>query len=265
MKKSRRVNCTCEICGKSFEKVLSDIALGRGKFCSVECYRKAQKLRTEAAAQQSKPKSDRHRQGARVDCVCQICGKEFSIPPAWIRKGGGKYCGKVCATQARYQGFERICKGCGKEFRRRPGKDDKYCSRECYTGQWTDLTCPICRKAFRIYTSQLKKSRNHFCSEPCAIAARTSPLTRNQRRMYRGPNWGVQRKLAYERDGGRCQICKMKPRKGKRQFQVHHIEPLRLFNGDFVAGNDLSNLITLCHKCHPRAERGLLPVPRRLF
>lgn len=36
---------------------------------------------------------------ARRTLVCQQCGKTFTIPDAWIRKGGGKYCSKSCANE----------------------------------------------------------------------------------------------------------------------------------------------------------------------
>lgn len=34
------------------------------------------------------------------NCICQFCANEFSIPDAWIRKGGGKYCSNDCKSQA---------------------------------------------------------------------------------------------------------------------------------------------------------------------
>ena len=35
-----------------------------------------------------------------VKCVCLYCGKSFETYPAYIRKGGGKYCSKECGHKA---------------------------------------------------------------------------------------------------------------------------------------------------------------------
>ncbi|MEI7988419.1 MAG: DEAD/DEAH box helicase [Chloroflexota bacterium] len=68
---------------------------------------------------------------------------------------------------------------------------------------------------------------------------------------YYGSNWDTQRNLARTRDMYRCQLC------GKPEItqahHVHHKIPFRLFS-DIQEANDLSNLITLCSKCHQKVE-----------
>lgn len=52
-----------------------------------------------------------------VERICQFCGKKFLVWPAWIRKGGGKFCSRSCHHGSRKgQRFEIVCNECGKKF-----------------------------------------------------------------------------------------------------------------------------------------------------
>ncbi len=66
-----------------------------------------------------------------------------------------------------------------------------------------------------------------------------------------GSDWPSIRKRVLARDRSTCQVC------GKRsdqiQLHIHHKAPLRSFLSVQVA-NQLENLITLCPRCHQRAE-----------
>ncbi len=74
-----------------------------------------------------------------------------------------------------------------------------------------------------------------------------------------GPNWAEQRERARARDGYRCRRCGA-PEPPDRQHHVHHIRPFREFgyvpgeNEAYREANALENLITLCPRCHRRAE-----------
>ncbi len=76
----------------------------------------------------------------------------------------------------------------------------------------------------------------------------------------RGPNWESQRLAARQRDGYRCRQCGSAERPG-RGHDVHHIVPFREFgwipgkNDLYRQANHLSNLMTLCPRCHRLAER----------
>lgn len=41
---------------------------------------------------------------------------------------------------------------------------------------------------------------------------------------------------------------------GASDLQVHHVRPLRCFNGDTMAANQPENLVTLCRPCHVQAD-----------
>jgi DEAD/DEAH box helicase domain-containing protein len=74
-----------------------------------------------------------------------------------------------------------------------------------------------------------------------------------------GPDWPAQREAARLRDRYLCRTCGAPERDG-RQHDVHHIRPLREFgyvpgqNETYRQANALDNLITLCPRCHRRAE-----------
>jgi len=74
-----------------------------------------------------------------------------------------------------------------------------------------------------------------------------------------GPNWPAQREAARQRDGYRCRTCSA-PERPSHQHDVHHVRPFREFgyapgtNDAYLQANALDNLITLCSRCHHRAE-----------
>ena len=83
-------------------------------------------------------------------------------------------------------------------------------------------------------------------------------------RFDRGPNWQEMRRLARERDGFRCRFCGA-PEREDREHDVHHLRPFREFgyepgkNEAYLEANQLSNLITLCRRCHWRADGSQVP------
>ena len=66
-----------------------------------------------------------------------------------------------------------------------------------------------------------------------------------------GPNWSKIREQVRQRDGFRCQVCG-RP-ETDRKHDIHHKIPARVFTTHEHA-NRLDNLITLCQRCHTRAE-----------
>ena len=57
-------------------------------------------------------------------------------------------------------------------------------------------------------------------------------------------NWDNIRKQVYQRDGNRCVMC------GKRaRLHAHHIVPVKISKD-----NSLSNLVSVCGKCHRKLE-----------
>jgi DEAD/DEAH box helicase domain-containing protein len=93
-------------------------------------------------------------------------------------------------------------------------------------------------------------------TDPVISHIRDCGLWRNEPNQY-GANWNKQRELARARDQYTCQVCG-KPETDKAH-DVHHITPFRIFLDiegvpNYQRANQLDNLITLCPKCHRRAE-----------
>lgn len=86
---------------------------------------------------------------------------------------------------------------------------------------------------------------------------------------YYGPNWCDARREVIERDGRKCRVCGTDSKGGERSLDVHHITPARKFNDsgevDFEEMNDLSNLVTLCRRCHGTLEGKLQDCDPALF
>lgn len=82
----RRVQKTCEFCGKPFEITTGREERDSGHFCSKEC--------ADTSRRQS------------INLVCTVCGKQFQLEPSRAVEGRGKFCCKRCAL--RYRGETSI-------------------------------------------------------------------------------------------------------------------------------------------------------------
>lgn len=288
--KKKQVDCVCKRCGTLFTVCVSGKALGNGQYCSRKCQSGDRVVLTcgncgnqftrvpskaMAAIQYCSRKCfiDARRKGVlRIEKKCQYCGNIFHTIPA--RQERSKYCSLKCQHLGQRETVEVKCDYCGKSFTDYPCKikaGRRFCSNSCCTAandKRIKSNCKNCGKSFYTSRSYLERGHGLYCSRDCASQANSgsgNKLWRGGGRVNRGPNWRRQRKLARLRDGGVCQRCGRKPKKGDRKFPVHHIKPYREFNGDYLAANDLLNLITLCHRCHPRAEQGIIYVPKRLL
>lgn len=72
-------------------------------------------------------------QVTKTDCVCARCGASFQIVPAYVRKGGGKFCSWACYRPVQPS---LTCQECGQSFTRKPsqiakGYSQEFCSRVC--------------------------------------------------------------------------------------------------------------------------------------
>ncbi len=213
---------TCQYCGKRFV----DSSGRKRKFCSHSCNTSNNNTRE------------------KIDRPCFTCGKAMSLSPWQIRHSKRSFCSESCFTHwqktammpsgtdhPRFNRALLTCEVCGKDFYRKRThvQDHVFCGFECY-GKWC---------------SQFRMGDVH-------PNWRGGPIT------SRGPNWKEQNTLARERDGHICQLCgddgSIQP------LDVHHIIPFRTFgyivgeNDNYIAANELSNLITLCNQCHLTTE-----------
>ena len=229
LRSSAEINCA--YCGKSMQADRQGGHLKRRKYCSRACSAAARDTRTEIP--------------------CSECGTPLSIHKYERDTQKAFYCSRACMGKARsrirgednptYRGGERLasrmCASCGKSFQFSPSRiHAKFCSKRC-KGVWM---------------SAHNKGANH-------------PQYKGGKVKERGRNWQFQRRLALERDGWRCQVCRQKLSRGKMNYGVHHIKPYREFNGDYERANRLLNLITLCRRCHTLVEAGTLDCPQPLL
>jgi len=146
--------------------------------------------------------------------------------------------GKPSRQKAR-KVFNRKCRHCTKEYATTDSRK-MYCSNECkidYCNKKRAVhkgktgTCEVCGKEFVVKMNPTKRT----CSNRCA----------RFKCKYDG-----NRLKAIIRDNFTCQLC---GKSKDQQFEVHHKD----FTGQKENPNhDLSNLITLCVKCHRTLHAG---------
>jgi hypothetical protein len=105
-----RRSVQCQHCGLGIERWACQLEMGRGKFCSRECYYQARR----------KPRE-------RRQCAYLGCRKLFEVPP-WQSKR--KYHSRQCYFRHYTPGTYR-CAGCGQEFQQRRWRKPRFCSRAC--------------------------------------------------------------------------------------------------------------------------------------
>jgi len=161
---------------------------------------------------------------------CEFCGKLFE--PTLKYRDRQRYCNRTCSNRAR-KGIPKI-----------PN---------------LSKLCEYCNKPF-VKRSPRETAKAQFCSKSCAgkaIRNTGHPSWNGGNRSYRGPNWHQQRRFARQRDNYICQRCNKSRADLGRLPDVHHIIPFQRFNGDYLAANQMENLITLCQSCHQIVERSI--------
>lgn len=98
--------------------------------------------------------------------VCD-CGEEFDSSNSI--NGHGKWCDEYTTLMV-----ERICQGCGKDFRIEPWRvaqgKGKYCSKECAGHSKRDRvtkTCKECGEDFSIHPYEVERGGGKYCSVKC--------------------------------------------------------------------------------------------------
>lgn len=178
------------------------------------------------------------------------------------------------------------CKWCNRQFEDWTYRNPTFCSAQCRSEfgahqpkpntrrpeNFVHLICKQCGNSYIVHKVQLDKPYGcKYCSKKCKYDAVGFSMRGSNNVNYtdgesskRGPNWNYQKRSALRRDNFTCQICGEQKIKG-RNPDVHHIVKFGKFNGDFEKCNDLSNLITLCRKCHRGIESGKIALDASTF
>lgn len=166
------------------------------------------------------------------------------------------------------------CDECGSSYQAKPYmvglSVNHFCGLPCY-GKWqqahrkgvgskkVSVPCFMCGGTIERSPSSLKE--HNFCGRFCAATWRSSGIMSGPNNStwqgghmsYRGENWNRQRIAARKRDNDTCQRCGVIA----RGLPVHHVTPFHLFT-DYRDANKIENLVTLCPKCHGKAEIAFL-------
>lgn len=187
--------------------------------------------------------------GGDVQVVCQMCNKTFGISPRRARREQKQvFCSRACKSKwaSLHRSGANSCHWKGDELL---------------------VACATCGKEKRTESMHLRRNKQHFCCRKCRgtwlslhASGENSPFWKGGEVEYRGPNWNQQQRAARKRDGYKCRHCGKVQKKNGRALDVHHIKPFREFgyipgtNDNYLQANALTNLITLCNRCHKKAE-----------
>lgn len=264
-----KIQNECPVCKKQFEVTPH---LSNKKYCSRECYSKLRKM-THAPNYSS------------VERRCLICQKVFTVIPAKIKVGKGKFCSKKCylVDHSKNTWSMGICLGCNKEFKYRTKRKQTCCSLSCNTAwkkkknktkKYSVKRCLQCNKKMEVLKSREKYNRGGFCCKKCYslwmeinMTGKNSsnwkggitPLYRNIRTLGKYYKW---RKEILRRDNYQCVECE---ERDTNKLIVDHIRGLALLMNEnnikstADANNcpllwDIDNGRVLCKKCHVQTE-----------
>jgi len=252
------LNKECKICGQSFY-----VRPSRATqiYCSSAC-RDKDKIRPQLFQGGHKSPTEGKESGKYKKCP--VCGQAFYEYPSQNRK----YCSLECRNKAyKLDPNRRLPKS---ETHRehlseaRKGKKFPYSKRPKVIQY-----CEFCGSPLDAARSSTGTNRGNtlrrFCNLECWYnylreAPEHSPTFNGGAPPYYGPTWPSQRKLALKRDKFQCRICGISHK--ARRMDVHHIESITDENRDnWKALNNLSNLVTLCIKCHQKVHKGNFPCP----
>ena len=162
--------------------------------------------------------------------------------------------------------YKFICKNCKKEFMAWISQKRVYCSDKCrlYVLHKTTAEkrktgsikrCNICNAKFYVPKWKENIGKGKFCSRICYAIYKSKSIKGNKNPMwedgrtkkykkafYLSCDWRKLRKKVYKRDNYTCKYCN----KQGGKIAAHHIIP----NGICKNPLDISNIITLCQKCH---------------
>lgn len=192
--------------------------------------------------------------------TCVVCTREYYRPLASRTSKIGNYCSQPCYNVLRGQSIKGVAKteehkrNLSQSLANRP-RGERHPS---WKGGPRIVVCEHCDGPFEVSRSNPNATTARFCSTRCWYAyvrlhPEASGAFRGGREPYYGPNWPEQARAARKRDGYTCQDCDK--HQVRPALDVHHLKPRRTFNGDYIAANQLDNLVSLCKACHTSRER----------
>jgi len=131
--------------------------------------------------------------------------------------------------------------------------------------QRSNQFAPVPCKACGTIIEKPKNSNHFFCSIECTgkyYSGEFNARWSGGKIPYYGPNWRSQRCKARRRDNYTCQHCGITEDELGKELDVHHIKPFKEIGlAKYKMANRLSNLISLCPRCHRSVEPVLTGEP----
>jgi hypothetical protein len=271
-----QVTKACVGCGLTF----TSYAYKQRQYCSMACLREHQKGvgNCSACGRQFTFKASRPRKYCSVEChhangwkvsspekketkACPECGSDFT----YYKCKPTEYCSRECRMRHEKARKAYTCLECGKDFEWWKNQPRRYCSRACaakntmtnvrgFRPTAFETNCEQCGKSFKTTPA---RTRGRFCSFVCwghwleenAPTGAANPNWRGGYEPYYGANWRQQRRAARRRDRYTCQDCGKTEEELGKHLDVHHVKRFGDFT-DYREANQLSNLLSLCPKCH---------------
>lgn len=208
-------NRICEVCESGFYEKPYRIAMGRGRFCSKDCFNKHQK-------------GSKHRHKKGDTKICETCNKEF-----YVRKSASskrRFCSEKCSTG-------------NLGYKTSDATKVKLRVASLFNGNK-----PPSAKGKKFTIEHRRKIGRSGEKNPKWKGGITSE-NKKVRSSFDYKNW---RRLVFERDHYECVICGSGNSNGKRTpLQADHIKPFAYFPGLRL---EISNGRTLCIPCHKNTE-----------
>lgn len=134
-----KITCNCRYCGKEFLKYPSQIAAGRGSYCSRTCRAKDQSIPNISPHWMSRPgEKNPNWKGKGIERPCPVCGKLFTN---YATQTCSYACGQVLRKpkvsgdknewKASHPPEIIKCPHCEKDFEARKGLKRVFCSKYC--------------------------------------------------------------------------------------------------------------------------------------
>lgn len=217
---------------------------------------------------------------------CKLCNKDIYVKKSLLDKTNNHFCSISCSSKYYSQFKEKkgeyiecdYCKNIHYKNQYILQNFDKhFCCKECHN-KWMSKNnigennpkykrvityCAFCGEKLKLIESKLTKNKQyHYCNRDCMskhyvglVYGENHPSWKGgYNNLYYGPNWKQVRKEARERDNFTCQRCGITEDALGHALPVHHIKALRKFKS-WEEANVLSNLVSLCPKCHGTVEQ----------
>jgi len=279
-KESCRIEKICKKC-KCFFIVRKSISL-KSEYCSKECRsKKIKKICKHCKNEFTVTDCNKKKEYCTKKCLldyenerkrkfnCAVCGKECLAPPNNV---SAKYCSNKCRFSVGK--VKIVCCKCGKVVTKCnwqiKGKK-KYCSTKCFMEREDEIItkCDGCKKEIRIFPSQKKYYKKHYCSNkcrfefgPCKQITKSLNFNKNYQKFVRKVRHCVLyfdwRDKIRERDKNKCVKCGC-----EKDLTVHHRYVTMYdfvkkygFNKEGIYSDnmffDVNNGETLCRSCHAK-------------